>query len=339
MFHVLVAEDEIWIRSAIVEMIERFDLGFKVVAEANDGREAWNLINELWPNVIITDIVMPQMDGLSLIQKCDEYKLSIVPIVISGYENFNYAQQAMRYGASEYLLKPVAADDLKRALQRSIERLQHSHHLHEPLYKIQEFIEKMESWDHQKLVKEADHLIHFILKLKTPNPGVKSGLLRIFSNKLNEQLESIVPNYPGSVLENETDHETIKNYFKKLLEEWSRHLHESHAGNKNRMLIKKVYEYVRQNYVKEITLSQIAEHADLSVSRFCVLFKQSNGDSFVNYLNDYRIEKAKQLLLEPDLKVYEVADMVGFSSLPYFNRLFKSITNQTPNEYRRSLGL
>ena len=110
-------------------------------------------------------------------------------------------------------------------------------------------------------------------------------------------------------------------------------------GNKNRLLIKKVYEYVRQNYVKEITLFQIAEHADLSVSRFCVLFKQSNGDSFVNYLNDYRIEKAKQLLLEPDLKVYEVADMVGFSSLPYFNRLFKSITNQTPNEYRRSLGL
>ena len=132
MFHVLVAEDEMWIRSAIVEMIERFDLGFKVVAEANDGREAWNLINELWPNVIITDIVMPQMDGLSLIQKCDEYKLSIVPIVISGYENFNYAQQAMRYGASEYLLKPVAADELKRALQRSIERLHHSHHLHEP---------------------------------------------------------------------------------------------------------------------------------------------------------------------------------------------------------------
>lgn len=339
MYHVLVAEDEVWIRSALVEMIESFDLGFKVVAVANDGKEAWNLINELWPDVIITDIVMPQMDGLSLIQKCDEYKLSIVPIVISGYESFSYAQQAMRYGATEYLLKPVAGEDLERALQRSIERLQHSHHLHEPLHKIQAFIEKMEAWDHQKLVKEADQLITYIMKLKAPNPGVKSGLFRIFASKLHEQLEEKIPNFTGSVLENEKDHEAIRGYFTKLLEEWSRHLHEASAGNKNRVMIKKVYEYVQQNYVKEITLSQIAEFVDLSVSRFCVLFKQNHGDSFVNYLNDYRIEKAKQLLLEPDLKVYEVADMVGFSSLPYFNRLFKSATNQSPNEYRRSLGL
>ncbi|GJM76054.1 hypothetical protein HMSSN036_82700 [Paenibacillus macerans] len=98
-------------------------------------------------------------------------------------------------------------------------------------------------------------------------------------------------------------------------------------------------EYVQQNYAREITLGQIAEYTDLSVSRFCVLFKQHYGDSFINYLNKYRIEKAKQLLLEPDLKVYEVADMVGFSSLPYFNRLFKSLTDESPGEYRRSLGL
>lgn len=93
MFHVLVAEDEVWIRNGIVEMIERFGLDFKVVAEASNGKEAWNLINEFWPNVVITDIVMPELDGLSLLRKCDEYKLSIVPIVISGYENFSYAQR------------------------------------------------------------------------------------------------------------------------------------------------------------------------------------------------------------------------------------------------------
>ncbi|MGG4147663.1 response regulator [Paenibacillus algorifonticola] len=339
MFQILVAEDEMWIRTAIVEMIERFDLGFKVVAEANDGKEAWNLVNEFWPNVIITDIVMPHMDGLSLIQKCDEYKLSIVPIVISGYENFNYAQQAMRYGATEYLLKPVAAEDLKRALQRSVERLQNSHHLHEPLHKIQRFVENIEVWDHQRLIREVTDIIQFIMKLKTPNPGVMSGLFRILSNKLNEQLESIISGYQMTDYEHNKDQEVVKQYFYKLLEEWSRTLHVSQASNKNRLLMKRVYEYVQQNYVNEITLTHISEYVELSVSRFCVLFKQSNGDSFVNYLNLYRIEKAKQLLLEPDLKVYEVAEMVGFGTLPYFNRLFKSIMNQSPNEYRRSLGL
>jgi two-component system response regulator YesN len=103
--------------------------------------------------------------------------------------------------------------------------------------------------------------------------------------------------------------------------------------------MKKVQEFVQQNYMKEITLSQIAEIADLSVSRFCVIFKKNTGDSFVNYLNQYRIDKAKQLLLETDLKIYEVADMVGFSTLPYFNRLFKTVTGLSPNEYKRSLGL
>ncbi|WP_240417818.1 response regulator transcription factor [Paenibacillus periandrae] len=337
MFHVLVAEDEVWIRNAIVEMIERFELGFKVVAQASDGVEAWNLINEYWPNVVITDIMMPQLDGLSLLQKCDEYNISIVPIVISGYENFNYAQQAMRYGATEYLLKPVPAADLKRALIRSVERLQQSHHHHEPLHKIQNFIEKMEVMDHQELAKEAVLLIHFIMKMKTANPGVRSGLLRIFLNKLNDQLVSIIPNYHKADLGNEKDIESIQSHFLKLLEEWSRHQHRD--DHKNHMMMKKVNEYVQQHYHKEITLSQIAEYSDLSISRFCVLFKKNNGDSFINYLNLYRIDKAKQLLLDLDLKVYEVADMVGFSSLPYFNRLFKSIMNQSPNEYRRSLGL
>ncbi|UQZ80931.1 putative response regulatory protein [Paenibacillus konkukensis] len=336
MYHVLVAEDEVWIRNAIVEMIERFDLGFKVVAQASDGMEAWNLINQCWPNVVITDIVMPQLDGLSLLQKCDEYHISMVPIVISGYENFKYAQQAMRYGATEYLLKPVPAEDLKRALTRSVERLQQFHSNHEPLHKIQHFIETMEMMNHQQLVKDAVQLILYIGKMKA-DTRVKSGLYRIFANKLNDQLDSVIRNYRKLPLDNDKDAEAIQSYFVKLLEEWSRHQHRDEQ--KNRALLKKVNEYVQKNYHKDITLSQIADYTDLSISRFCVLFKMNSGDSFINYVNMFRIEKAKHLLLDTDLKVYEVADMVGFSSLPYFNRLFKSVANQTPNEYRRSLGL
>lgn len=336
MFHVLVAEDEVWIRNGIVEMIERFGLDFKVVAQASDGAEAWNLINEVWPNVIITDIVMPELDGLSLLGKCDEYKLGIVPIVISGYENFGYAQQAIRYGATEYLLKPVVAEDLKQALMRSVERLQSSAHLYEPLFKIQEFLEGMEAWDHQRLVSEAGRILKSIYKVKTPNPGIRNGLLRIFSDKLNEQLKSIDPQHQESKFDKTSDKRGVEAHFAGLLEQWSRRLN---GGKKPRFLFKRVTEYVQQNYAKEITLAQIAEFTDLSVSRFCVLFKREYGDSFINYLNKYRIETAKQLLLEPDLKVYEVADMVGFSSLPYFNRLFKSLTDESPGEYRRNLGL
>jgi two-component system response regulator YesN len=339
MYHVLVAEDEMWIRNGLVEMIERSRLDFKVVAQAGSGLEAWNLINEVWPNVIITDIVMPEMDGLSILRQCDEYKLPIVPIVISGFENFTYARQAIRYGASEYLLKPVVEEELLNALQRSVERLQSNAHYYKPLHQIQEFLGFLELWDHQRLVNEAVRIIKQILNMKTVNRGINIGLLRIYANKLNEHLSSLNPHFQKTELENVSDKSAIQAYFIGILEQWSRHLHSSSTGKKSRLVSKRVNDYIEQNYSQEITLTHMAEHVDLSVSRFCVLFKQEYGESFINYLNNYRMEKAKVLLLEPDLKVYEIADMVGFSSLPYFNRLFKSMNGLSPNEFRRSLGL
>lgn len=339
MYHVMVVEDEVWIRNGIVEMVERLGTGFKVVAQAGNGREAWNLINEVWPNVIITDIVMPEWDGLELLRKCDEYKLSIVPIVISGFENFSYAQRAIRYGATEYLLKPVVAEELQSALTRSVERMQSFLPVQEALLAIQEYMGVLEVWGHQKLVHEAARILDHIYKIKVANPGVKFGLLRLFYDKLNDHIHSVNPGHQRSEQPDVKDKVAVNNDVVRCLEQLSRHLNQPQAGKKQRALSKSVAEYVRQNYAKEITLSQMAEYSDLSVSRFCVLFKQQYGDSFINYLNDYRIGVAKQLLLEQDLKVYEIADMVGFSSLPYFNRLFKSQLGQSPNEYRRSLGI
>lgn len=338
MFHVLVAEDEVWIRNGIVEMIERFGLDFKVVAQASDGMEAWNLINEVWPNVIITDIVMPELDGLSLLGKCDEYKLGIVPIVISGYENFAYARQAIRYGATEYLLKPVVAEDLRQALLRSLERLQSSVHLYEPLHQIQEFLGVMEVWDHQRLVSEAGRILGFIYKVKAANPGIRNGLLRIFSDKLNEQLRSIDPHHQNLELGEATGKPAAQAHFAHLLEQWSRRLNGASSGRKS-FLGKRVSEYVQQNYARRSRSRKSRSIPILAFPGFACCSSSITGTLFINYLNKYRIEKAKQLLLEPDLKVYEVADMVGFSSLPYFNRLFKSLTDESPGEYRRSLGL
>lgn len=60
MFQVLVAEDELWIRDAVVEMVEKLNPKFSVAGEASNGEEAWNFINEHWPSIVITDIMMPK---------------------------------------------------------------------------------------------------------------------------------------------------------------------------------------------------------------------------------------------------------------------------------------
>jgi two-component system response regulator YesN len=77
----------------------------------------------------------------------------------------------------------------------------------------------------------------------------------------------------------------------------------------------------------------------MSVSHFSALFKRSTGVTYLNYVNNKRIEKAKELLLVPELKIYEVADKVGFASLPHFNRIFKQEAGVTPLEYRKRLGI
>lgn len=339
MYHVLVAEDEHWIRGGIVEMVNRLGGGFKVTGEAGDGVEAWNLIQELWPTVLITDIMMPKMDGLSLIGQIDRYQLPIVSIIVSGYDNFSYAQQGIRYGVSEYLLKPVKEQALKEALDRSLQRLNMLHPVHEQLIHIQSFLDRIHAMDAQQLMLEQTQLVQSILKSRGGHPGSRLGLLRIFSGRFNDLARYSYPDFPKIEFEAHPDDETVKRHFQELAEAWCRFGRNRSDKGSARLVIKKACDYAEKSYMQEISLSQIAEYVGLSVSHFCALFKQHSGDSFINYMNRLRIDKAKQLLIEPDLKIYEVADMVGFSSLPYFNRVFKNMTGLSPNEYRKSLGV
>ncbi|MCL6459618.1 MAG: AraC family transcriptional regulator, partial [Gorillibacterium sp.] len=100
-----------------------------------------------------------------------------------------------------------------------------------------------------------------------------------------------------------------------------------------------VCEYIDAHYYENFTLARMADMSHMSVSYFSMLFKKTTGQTFLNYLNLVRLQKAKELLREPDLKIYEIADMAGYTSLPYFNRIFKQIVQITPVEYRRRLGL
>jgi two-component system response regulator YesN len=338
MYHVLVAEDEHWIRSGIVEMVDRIGEGFKVVGEVENGDEAWNLIQELCPTVLITDIMMPKMDGLSLIKQIDDIKFPIVSIIISGYDNFAYAQQGIRYGVSEYLLKPVRQEMLKEALERSIYRLEMLYPVHEQLMQIQSFVDRIQSMDAQQLNLEQSQLIQSILKNRKTHPSSKLGLLRILAGKLSDLLEYSYLDFIKSFVDNGSE-ESLKRHIQQLTELWCQYGQNQHNKRSFRLVMKQACDFAEKSYMQEISLSQISEFVGLSVSHFSALFKQHSGDSFVNYMNGIRINKAKQLLLEPDLKIYQVADMVGFSSMPYFNRVFKNITGMSPNEYRKGMGI
>ena len=92
--------------------------------------------------------------------------------------------------------------------------------------------------------------------------------------------------------------------------------------------------YLEENYTREITLEEIAKTLDMNREYFCRLFKKTLGISFVDYTNFVRISRAEELLISSQLSVSEISDSLGFSSVSYFTRVFKNITNLTPSSYR-----
>ena len=138
MIKVLVAEDELPLLRGIANMIEELDSEFEVVMRAKNGKEALLFIDEEPVDIVFTDINMPMMDGLELLQYLSENHPDIATVVISGYDEFSYVQQAIRYRSKNYLLKPVSRMELKQQLSDMKEEIKaHS-------YKAQEeFLTKL----------------------------------------------------------------------------------------------------------------------------------------------------------------------------------------------------
>ena len=118
MIKVFLVEDEIVVREGIKKNIDWPALGYEFCGEASDGELAYPLIQKLQPDIVITDIKMPFMDGLKLSRLIKKEFPSIEIIILSGYQEFGYARQALQIGVAEYLTKPVSGEELLETVRR-----------------------------------------------------------------------------------------------------------------------------------------------------------------------------------------------------------------------------
>lgn len=102
-------------------------------------------------------------------------------------------------------------------------------------------------------------------------------------------------------------------------------------------MITRAKEYIKANQGEDISLGDVAKSVNTSTFYFCKMFKKATGLNFTDYLSRIRIEKAKNLLLNPNLRISEIAFEVGFQSLTHFNRVFRKLVGQSPTEYRHKL--
>ena len=123
-YRVLLADDEEEIRAGISRKIDWEKLGFSLVGEAENGAEALELAEQLRPDVVLTDIKMPFMDGLELCRRLKQSLPAAKMVVFSGFDDFEYARQAVSMGVSEYIMKPINAPEMNRVLERLREQLE-----------------------------------------------------------------------------------------------------------------------------------------------------------------------------------------------------------------------
>lgn len=519
MLKVLIVDDELLARLALRTALAWEEHGFEVVAEAEDGITGFQYVEQFQPDIVLTDISMPGMNGVELIKKTKEFYPDTEIIILSCHNDFEYVKEGLRSGAANYILKLSMSMEelLKELLQLKEKILKKSVIPNTPLgeqtrgkwpsilfslitseisstsildegrqygllgdgeyailgilvvdsedgnvpdyeqrnmiehlagavmahYKVGIYIsfewnrgvvlcqmnEVIDAEEKRRCMKNMmEELIGLIYDYHGVNAsaGISfvgtvstlkscycqayeavsqkfytgSGVVHLYQEHIRDNAEILrnskgmeppqtvdvfdletartqtqvwldeisISRYPEISVVKQTIHELLfkiktevmmtgdgktdfslvekaylqiqkQNYLTEMKDTLTQFFLEAensggHSKDVRREIIQ-AKQYVSQYYFHHIKLFDVARQVNMNVDYFSHLFKKETGHSFTDYLNEYRIEKAKQLLLSGQFKVYEAAFAVGFQDENYFIKRFKRQTGYTPSEYMR----
>lgn len=207
-YKVVLADDEMLILRGLKKLVDWEKLSVSIVGEAHNGEEIMELIEQKKPDIIISDICMPNMTGLEMLKIISEKKLGIKVIFISGYQEFSYARDAVTYGAVDYILKPVQKDKLEKAVEKAELELQKEQKLKifgtaEQEKEVRRILKKAEEKeDEEKLYEELKKLEIDIRDREMVTVGIRLLFLKSYSegNKFGELMSFSVFNKIHTVL-------------------------------------------------------------------------------------------------------------------------------------------
>ncbi|MDO5417752.1 MAG: response regulator [Lachnospiraceae bacterium] len=153
MYRVLIADDETFVRNLIEKSLQYSELPIQVVGTAGDGEEALERIKKEQVDILITDIAMPFMDGLELIERLQEQGFHTKSIIISGYDEFDYAKKAIRMGVNDYLLKPFMPRELNEVLEKVIYELDNQNSLKQNMQMLMDQVDRSKFMNQERILK------------------------------------------------------------------------------------------------------------------------------------------------------------------------------------------
>ncbi len=302
MYKILICDDNPLIRRSISDTINWTALGCEVVGTAENGLDAWALIKALSPDIIISDIKMPALTGIQLIEKITVEGITAKVIFITGFQEFEYARKAIHYGAVEYLLKPIKNDDLIQAVQKALTTA--------PADKPET---PVVSDSLAELKTTAIQICTALNKnMNIANVSDTTADLAAEINACNNPVE--IAEYVNGA---------IKAFKTQVI------------SDDISPLVKKVIALLEARYAENVSLTEVAQLFNVSAGYLSRLLKKETDMNFTDIVARIRIDKAKEHLHDKHLKIIDVSYLVGFSDYTYFSQVFKKLESMSPNEYRK----
>lgn len=525
-FSVLIIDDEIRVTKLLRYLIDWESMGLNVIDFVHETSAAIDIIEKQQPDIVITDISMPDLDGIELIERVHELSPQTSCIVISGYNKFEYAKEALQLGVIDYLNKPIKANELINALEKAMDQKRKKAREKDYISRLENDINNLKAENRKTFLKSivngenAAHMplgeldlglpdfMMLVIRLDGMGEVAESAAIEnYYCDKIQRKLESVpelcpenillLPRFPDFVVLLNTEKDIRESIFKELyhliyelknkgteakgihatvgvsclkncgrvdfnkmydeavwsvkqriydgpdkiiffeesgktetdgltdgiydkfykafkernsqrpgailenvryrledlrpidgssLYELSEKLCSSmiHAGEAaglekessaklgvcfagglrqsftegmvfdcltqlHRAITEQLMmsdrrelhsislakDYVKQHYAEEISLQDMGDYLGLNPTYFSRLFKQEAGETFLEYLTNFRIDKAKSLLEDHQMVLIDIASSVGYKDEKYFSRVFKKTTGLSPKEYRR----
>lgn len=351
MYKVLIADDENIERKAISIILKKNN-NFKLIGEANNGIDAVEKAKNLNPDVILMDIKMPGMDGIKATKEILKINPNAKTIILTAYDEFQYAQQAIKIGAIDYLLKPARPSDLIKSICKAVlcktqDALPINSKNLKTYLDINKNItlyEKIKICDKMAVKIEVNKIIDEHLRNKSDD--IKEFVIILFikmidfiSNEndfIEDKLIKLGDKFSIEICKLE-DIAQIKEVIFDYIDMIFNIMINDNIKADKPSLIKEALKYIDENYNRNITLEDVANYIHLNPQYLSRYFKKTMNMNFIDYISKLRINSSKKLLSKTDLSINSIALKVGYMDSSYFCKVFKKIEGISPHKFRKNL--
>ncbi len=342
MYKVLLADDKEVFRRKVKRLPywREASEAFSICFEAQNGREALEYLEKEKIDIVLTDIRMPFIDGLELLQIIKERQLCSCVILLSEFAEFEYAKQGIRNGAFDYLVKPVDNEKIQDCFERAfhfLSALRETTGDSIPDVRIKGVVRAILETNEKDLAEYGRYLEKEIEK--DTDPEGKRIRAEEILNRIWTETTLQVPyleRYLGlqrQICFSDDRGKTEKNEIQEMLICLSEAAAPFLIRTQND-LIKQVCLFSLEQIEEKQSLNELAERLYVNPKYLGSLFRQEVGCSYKKYVTMLKMNRAKRILETGKDKIFEVAERLGYDDVDYFSRLFKQETGISPSMYR-----